>query len=699
MSITEGIPQSRIDADSIMIYVAEHAALYADAVSGYQAEVYIKGRTLIERKNLLINFAHHIFPVDKKKPDVIFEMVSQSEYEAPNLYHHDFKAVNGNSFPSRKKQQEILTFLNLNVYSPTIYDETIMTPVGKKASRFYDFNLVSVEEIEERKLYQIRYTPKHTSQKLVSGVMYVTSDDWRIERIIMCGRFEFAEFHLEMTFGDEFGPLILPARSNLELKYNVMGNTVKSTYYSSFDYKSVEWKKPVPKENKRQWKSLDLTKYYTITSDSIPFIHSEFYWNEKRDTPLTPGEQKAYEINYFSDKKEKIQTNDSIDYLKLTERLTSNIKYETHSTRIRYSGILNPFQLGYSSRNGITYKQKIRITKTFDNGRQIVIRPEVGYMFKSKELFFKLLTEWHYKPEKRGSLRLTIANDNQSYSSRMLNEINEHLKDSLFTFDDLNLDYYRHYYVDLRNKIEVFNGFEFEAGTTFHKRIPVKKKTKIDPGEEIEDIINDTYYDFTPFMSFTYTPRQFYLMNDKFKEYVYSYYPTLSLTIAQGIPGVLGSTGNYGRVEADIEQSLKISLLRKFKYHISAGIYTRQKSIYFADFEYFTRRNFPESWGEERIGGVFHTLRREWFYASDKYLQGHFMYESPFIFSRLINKTVSQHILSERLYLGQLWTPAINSYTEVGYGIGNAVFNIGIFAGFKGLGYERFGLRFSFELD
>ena len=61
-------------------------------------------------------------------------------------------------------------------------------------------------------------------------------------------------------------------------------------------------------------------------------------------------------------------------------------------------------------------------------------------------------------------------------------------------------------------------------------------------------------------------------------------------------------------------------------------------------------------------------------------------------------QTASRYILSERFYWSQLWTPVLPSYTEVGYGIGNHIFNIGIFAGFDRWHYQSMGFKFAFEL-
>ncbi|MDO4756464.1 MAG: DUF5686 family protein, partial [Parabacteroides sp.] len=98
-----------------MHLVIKHADSYKTAVSQYNAEIYIKGKSEILKQNVLMHFAHHLFPVDRKNKDMIFEIISHSQYNAPNNYIHDFKAINGNSMPNNSKQKEALTFLNLNV--------------------------------------------------------------------------------------------------------------------------------------------------------------------------------------------------------------------------------------------------------------------------------------------------------------------------------------------------------------------------------------------------------------------------------------------------------------------------------------------------------------------------------------------------------------------------------------------------------
>lgn len=187
---------------------------------------------------------------------------------------------------------------------------------------------------------------------------------------------------------------------------------------------------------------------------------------------------------------------------------------------------------------------------------------------------------------------------------------------------------------------------QLHSGLTFHHRTPVTNGNKLLNEGEIIDVIYDNYNDFIPYIGLSYTPYQYYRMDGRLKEYVQSCLPTISVEYARGIRGVLGSLSDYERIEADIQQVINMGLLKRFNYYVSAGFFTRQRSVYFADFRYFTRHHFPDSWND-RIGGVFQLLPGEWYNASNSYVQAHVMYESPFILMHLLKKEASKHIFTE----------------------------------------------------
>ncbi|MDR0995942.1 MAG: DUF5686 family protein, partial [Tannerella sp.] len=366
-----------------------------------------------------------------------------------------------------------------------------------------------------------------------------------------------------------------------------------------------------------------------------------------------------------------------------------------HNTYIRYYGVLNPSEIGYSKTDGLTYRQRISIRKRYSDQQQLAFVPDLSVATRRKEIFIRGIGSWEYRPARLGLFSFSAGNGNQSYPAGMQKAIAELAGDSA-KLDAL--PYFRHYYAELKNQIELTNGLLLTASATYNLRQPSRHARNLEAaGEDAAQLINSKYNDFTVSVGFSYTPRQYYRMDGRQKIVLYSRYPTFSFEFARAIPRLWDAKGNYGRLEADVHQSLRLGELQKLNYHLSAGLYTSKKSAYFAEFRYFAKNNFPDTWSDH-IGGVFNLLDRQWFYASDRYAQVHLLYESRFLLLRLFPKAASKYVLAERLYFSQLWTPALPSYTEIGYGIGNHIFNIAAFAAFRKQRYNGIGLKFAFEL-
>ena len=203
--------------------------------------------------------------------------------------------------------------------------------------------------------------------------------------------------------------------------------------------------------------------------------------------------------------------------------------------------------------------------------------------------------------------------------------------------------------------------------------------------------------DFEPFIGLTYTPRQHYWMDGYRKEYLYSAFPTFRLELGKGIYGVMGSHSDYWRLETGLNQTLRLGLSERLSYNFSSGFYFETRYNYFANFRYFAKQYFPEPW-RDRFGGIFHLLSSDWYYASERYVQAHCMYEAPFILLHFIKPRTHRYIVSERFYLSQLWTPVKPNHTEMGYGVGNDLLNVALFLGFDKFKYQGAGLKLSLEL-
>lgn len=274
--------------------------------------------------------------------------------------------------------------------------------------------------------------------------------------------------------------------------------------------------------------------------------------------------------------------------------------------------------------------------------------------------------------------------------------------DSIFNFDLIHLDYFKDLYFNFRHSFEITNGLDISLGFSAHKRTAVEKSRFVITGDypmpppEFMERFRNTYISFAPRIRVEWTPALYYYMNGKRKINLRSDYPTFSVDYERGIEGVFKSTGEYERIEFDLQHKIQLGLMRNIYYRFGFGAFTNQDELYFVDFANFARHNLPVGWNDE-IGGVFQVLDGRWYNSSRRYVRGHFTYEAPFLILRHLMK-YTRYVQNERLYISALSMPHLQPYLEVGYGIGTHVFDVGVFVSSENWKFSGIGCKFTFEL-
>ena len=80
------------------------------------------------------------------------------------------------------------------------------------------------------------------------------------------------------------------------------------------------------------------------------------------------------------------------------------------------------------------------------------------------------------------------------------------------------------------------------------------------------DKFKNTYISFAPRIRIEWTPGLYYYMNGKRKINLHSLYPTFSVDYERGIKGVFKSTGEYERIEFDLQHQIRLGLMRNIYY-------------------------------------------------------------------------------------------------------------------------------------
>ncbi len=695
--------RQEISADSIIGRVMTFAPLYETIVSDYRANLYIKGKMDIQKKNFILRYVPSMFRLQKGVREYLLETYSDLHYTAPNIYDQKVKASQG-TVRGNRGLPGLLEYFNVNIYSSSLLnDERLLSPLAKNGQKYYKYRIDSVMGDPNNLDYRVRFIPRTKSDQLVGGYMIVSSNVWSVREIRFSGRSELITFTCWIKMGDvgkknEF----LPVRYDVEALFKFLGNKVDGNYTASLDYKSIELKEK--KVRKKEKTNYNLSESFSLQCDTNAYKTDASTFAIMRPIPLDENEKKLYSDYRLRRDTAIIQkpSKSQSFWGTMGDLMVEDYKFNLSNIgSVRFSPFINPLLFSYSGSNGLSYRQDFRYNRLFRGDKLLRIVPKLGYNFTRKEFYWSLNADFEYWPQKRGFFRLNVGNGNRIYSSKVLDELKA-MPDSIFNFDLIHLDYFKDLYFNFRHTLEVVNGLDISLGFSAHKRTAVEPSRFVITGDypmpppEFMEKFKNTYISFAPRIRVEWTPGLYYYMNGKRKINLRSLYPTFSVDYERGIKGVFKSTGEYERIEFDLQHQIRLGLMRNIYYRFGFGAFTNQDELYFVDFANFSRHNLPVGWNDE-IGGVFQVLDGRWYNSSRRYVRGHFTYEAPFLILKHLMK-YTRYVQNERIYVGALAMPHLQPYLEVGYGIGTHIFDVGVFVSSENWKFGGIGCKFTFEL-
>ena len=687
------MPDKPMVSDSILQCIFQFSPFYSRIIDEYKADLYIKGKVKVHKRNHLIRYVPSMFRFEKHINDYLMESLSELHYTAPDIYDRKIKAVS-TTFPRNRGQiTDVMDYLNMNIYSSSLMSDKLLSPLDKKSSRYYHYLLDSIAGPPDCQRYKILIIPKFRGTQLVSGYMWVSDQIWTIRELYIEGVYDVIRFKVRVKMGEEGDVEFLPVQFDLNLVFKFIGNHLEMDMGAWLKYNEIKFYEGAARRKSQKKHHHDLTESYKLTCDSEQLITDKEKFNELRPIPLSALEDSLYRSYALRQdtllRVPKKKKNEHLEFWgELGDMLISSYNVNLSSMgSVHCSPLINPVLLDYSHSRGFSYKQKFKYSRLFHDGRILRISPQIGYNFTHKELYVKADADWQYWPEKQASFEVSVGNGNRIYSSVVLDQLKQ-LPDSTFNFDQLELDYFKDVYLNLFHNIEIVNGLFIKAGVSVHWRYLINN-SKVILEKPLPDKdwaalrgIRSEYNSFAPRIRIEWTPGMYYYMNGRRKMNVGSSMPTFML--------------DYERGEFDIQQNLKLSGIRSIGYRIGGGMFTKQEDMYFVDFANFARRNLPEGWNDD-IGGTFQLLDGRWYNSSRQYWRGNFTYESPFILLKPLNRWLGL-VQQERLYGGILFMPHLNPYIELGYGIGTHIFDVGAFVSTINGQFDTFGFKFTFEL-
>lgn len=688
--------------DSVLHQTMTFSQKYSEAIDSYDADVYLRTYSNTEKKNFLYKYLYRIpnfVLYDHKSNNAIIETMNEVHYRYPDNYAFDVHDANGTLVSSENIFMIPYNFLNINIYSKYTNDKRFFMPLRFSTKKYYRYTLVDVYKQNGTNYFKVKYMPKISSSKLLTGCFTVQGSTWLITDFYGEGKDMLLDFSIQIKMGTNSLEKILPKQFKITRTHYFLGNNITNTYRAKVDYISIK-----AMEKSHYKKTFNVGNTYRLHLDSMAVIRKKSFWKERDSLPMTDGEKALFlKLQETKSLEEEYEHKHHLFYNNqtarvITQSIVANTNYYYKKTEINYSGLLNPAMISYSTASGVLYKLNLGFTSNFQFDRQLHVSASASYAVKYNDLLADISMLFIYNPKHFGNLSLSCGEGNRSFSSSFIQQVQDSLTLYGLKFNDLFKNSYKDYYAGLHNNIEVINGLQLTTNVDYHIRraFYISNPNEVMNNDSKDQLLQNMREYFIPSISITWTPAQYYRMEGYTKIYDHSFFPTFKVDYAHCFRGILGSNAEYDKIEADINQNIGLGLTKTLQYHIGGGMYLRTITDYFADFSYFSRYNFPNNWND-KMGGIFNLLPYDAYNASNYYIQAHARFETPFLLFALFPQ-LPFGILNERLYLSELNTAYLPSYTEIGYGVGNRFVNVGVFVSFVKTKYTNIGAKFVFLL-
>jgi hypothetical protein len=464
-------------------------------------------------------------------------------------------------------------------------------------------------------------------------------------------------------------------------------------------------------ETKPKEKTLEEQDNINNVEDSA-LLRSVTYWDSIRPIPLTSYELEGYkekdsiQLRMETDTtyRDSVKNNDKkFTWGKLL--MGGSYNYE-NGHRFSYGGLIDLGHINFNTVDGLKYGMEFNYTHSDDStGRYFSLRQNSDYGFSRERMTNTLSMYYRYNGLKRASIRISGGRTTSDFDSRT--GITENL--NLITTLVLKENYLKLYqkdYVKFSHTTDIFNGLRLFTGFEYAQRKQLSNHTdfylwnpldneftsNVPPIDNFNtDLVSDHNASILS-VNISYTPEYYYRINDGVKWNTRSRFPTFNLRYKKGIKGLFDSDVNFDHLELSINQGIHVRRLGAVRYNVTAGSFLNTSDLYFADYKHFGT-NTPFLIGSSE-GSIFRLFDYYEYSTSKSYFEGHIRLDNDRILLKrlpILNKT----LMREAIYFNYLSTEGNLPYFEVGYGLNQIflMFNVEVFAGFKGSQHEYTGIK------
>ncbi len=651
--------------DSLVIeHMFAYRATIDTTTEGHQTTAYMRYQVKTERRNpILLTIPNmHNFAQENRRSIV-------GEYLVALTYHDktpcDARLIARTSTIRRHRTMlpNIYDYLTPDIYRTTLFYDRILSPFHPSNKRYYRYFISKVMGKHAR----VEIHRRASNTQTVRGHAIVDMTTGKVISCSLSGEYDFVFFELSLVMGEEGMASLLPVSSRLKAKFAFVGNRLRAVYETTYNVADSLTTTETDEESRKLIRS--------IRPDTLTKEQSQLY---AADDSMREERQRRREEQASLPPRRKPFTD--VLWNVVGENLLHDIRGDFGKEErgyYRIYPILNPINISYSERRGLSYRFVTRMGYDFSENMDINTRIKMGYSFKYRQLLTDIPVTYNFDKRNNGYVKFRWTAGELLSNSTVIDKVREERGDTV-DLEKVDLGYFRHYKTEVLAHYDFTPMFGLEAGVVFNRWTSVIDK-------DFRDMGKPTRYQAI-YWTTTASLRPLGWKG-----------PVITFNYDRTIPKWSKERMNFEKWEADCSYIHSMTCLRSLSMRVGGGLYTLGgKGTYFLDFNNFRNDYIPGGWNDE-WSGEFELLHRNWYNSSKYYFRMNATYESPMLILSWL-PLAGNLIEKERLYLSGLHLKGLSHYIEVGYGLTNQYFSMGLFAGFKRGEYYSIGCNVEFEL-
>ncbi len=639
---------------------------WSDSIEGDTTIAYLKFRMKTDRRNVTLNAVPRLYSLMKTdRRNFVGESIDTIVFHE-YADHEQYNIVRFNTMRHQRMVMKNLLFhLTPNIYGHNLFADHILSPFHRANQQFYRYQTTRIEKGRAR----IDVKARTDNIQLVSGHAIIDIPTGRIIECTLWGEYDLVSFVVNYEMGAEGHLSLLPQRCCMKTRFVFLGSKVRGIYEATF---GLPHPHIIPLKTEEDHRKM-IEQYRPYPIDSIDkAIYSEY---DSINAPPPPMETEVP----LQHEKKKIDFVEDILWDIIGYNMWNRISGHFSNDRgyYRFSPLFNPLYMGYSDHRGFYYRLTLRAGYDFSNNSSIYTSSKLSYSFKQQQLYANIPITFTFDERHHGYIESTFRFGDRITNSTVIDKLKEEKGDTV-NWDGMNLDYFRQSHISLIGHYDINSYFGFQVGAVWNQWNSIDKLY-------FEKMNKPTYYHSSAVMGeLIFRPLGWYG-------------PIFSFNYEQTLKSMSKKRMNYKKWEADVSYLFPMSMMRSLSLRAGAGGYiTNMNDTYFLDYNNFRDENIPGGWNDEWTGN-FELLHSNWYNTSSYYVRFNATYESPMLILSWL-PIAGKWIEKERFYVSVLKIDWLNYYTELGYGMTNQLFSMGLFTSFTKNRFESIGVKFGFEL-